>query len=76
MKYWRARSLPKLKTFINDLIFVKNNFYPATIKNDNGAVETRKKLCGANRTNFWKTYSTKIDSLVDWRATERNQRYA
>ena len=41
MKYWRANSPPKWKTLIYDLICVENNFYPATIKNDNGAVVTR-----------------------------------
>ena len=33
---------PKLEFFIYELICVKNDFYPETIKNDNGAVVMRK----------------------------------
>ena len=32
----------KLKNLIHELIFVKNNFYTASIKNDNG---NEKKIC-------------------------------
>ena len=46
-----ARFVSKLKTLIHELICVKNNFYPATIKNENRAAEVRKKLCGAKGTN-------------------------
>ena len=42
IEYWRAIFLPKLKTLIYDLICVKNIFYQATTKNDNGAVVIRK----------------------------------
>ena len=42
MKYWRAIFTPKLKTLIYELSSVKHNFYPATIKIDNGAVAMRK----------------------------------
>ena len=41
----------KLKTLIHDLICVKNDFYPETIKNDNGAAAMIKQLCDANGTN-------------------------
>ena len=43
MKYWRARFTPKLKTLIYELICVNNNFYPATIINDNGAIAMSEK---------------------------------
>ena len=33
----------KFKTVMHKLIYVKNVFYPATIRNDNGAVV--KKIC-------------------------------
>ena len=32
---------PKLKSLIYELICVKNKFYPATVKNKNGAVAMR-----------------------------------
>ena len=51
IKYWRSIFPPKLKTLIYELIFVKNNVYPATIKNDNGAVEIRIFLCDAKESN-------------------------
>ena len=51
MNNGRAIFSPKLKTVIHELIFVKNNFYPATIKNDNGAVAMIFFLFGANGTN-------------------------
>ena len=41
---------PEFKNLIYALIFMKNNFYPESIKNDNGAVAT-KKMCNANGTN-------------------------
>ena len=38
MKYWHARFIPKSKSLIYELIYLKNMFYPATIKNYNRAV--------------------------------------
>ena len=38
IKYWRAIFILKLKTLTYELISVKDNFYLATIKNDNGAI--------------------------------------
>ena len=40
---------PKLETVIHGLIFVKNDFYPATIKNDNGVI-AMVFLCNVNVT--------------------------
>ena len=37
-----APDFSKFKTVIYEKICVKNNIYPATIKNDNGAVAMRK----------------------------------
>ena len=42
LKYWRTRFFPKLKSLIYELICVKNDFYPETIKNYNGAIAMRK----------------------------------
>ena len=39
-----ASDFSKLKTLIHEIIFVKNNIYPESIKNDNGAGTTRKKF--------------------------------
>ena len=39
----------KLKTIVNEISFVNNNFKPATIKNDNGAVVMRKILVQRKR---------------------------
>ena len=36
-----APDFSKFKTIIHELICVKNNFYPAIIKNENGAVAMR-----------------------------------
>ena len=49
-KYWRAR-FSKFETLIHELIFVKSDFYPATIKNYNEAVAMRKVLCDTNGSN-------------------------
>ena len=50
MKYWRAIS-PQTKTLTYELICVKYNFYPATTKNDNRAVLTRKLWFNTNGRN-------------------------
>ena len=42
----------------------KNNFYPATIKNDNGSFATRFVLCGANGTN--NSIKLKKDDVVEY----------
>ena len=44
MKNGRARCPPKLKTLTYYPICVKNNFFPASIKNDNEAVTMRKRF--------------------------------
>ena len=44
MKSWHAGFFSELKTLIHELICVINNFYPASIKNNNGAVTTRKSF--------------------------------
>ena len=49
MKDGRVRFSSKFKTVLHKLICVKNNVYPATIKNDNGAV-AMSFLCNANGT--------------------------
>ena len=48
IKYWRAIFFTKLKTLIHKLICVKT-IYPATIKNDNGAVAMRKSFVWRER---------------------------
>ena len=42
----------ELKNLIHELICVKNNFYPASIKTKNGAVSMRKILCDAKGNIF------------------------
>ena len=39
----------ELKNLIHELIYVKNTFYPASVKNDNGAIATRKKIVRRER---------------------------
>ena len=46
-KYCCAR-FSKIETLIQELIFVKNTLYAATIENDNGAVAMRIFLCDRN----------------------------
>ena len=51
MKKWARHIFSELKNLIHELICVKNIFYPASIKNDNGAVAMIFFLCDANGTN-------------------------
>ena len=51
MKNGRVKNVSKLKTLIQDLICVKNNVYPASIKNDNGSVAMKKYIYSANGAN-------------------------
>ena len=47
MKNWRAR-FPQIEDIDARAIFLRDKFYPATIKNDNGSVAMRKNVCDAN----------------------------
>ena len=51
-KYWRAR-FSKIETLIHELICVKNTFYAATIKNDNGAVVMGEFLYDMNGSSYY-----------------------
>ena len=51
MNNWRAIFLSKFKTVIHEIVCVKNNLYPATIKNYNGAIAVRFFMCDTNGTN-------------------------
>ena len=51
MNNGRAIFFSKFKTVIHEIITVKSIFYPATIKNDNGAIAKRMFLCDTNGTN-------------------------
>ena len=44
MKYWHARFFFQIEYLDTRANLCKNIFYPATIKNDNGAIETREKF--------------------------------
>ena len=50
LKYWRA-IFSQSEVLDVQANLCENNFYPATIRNDNGAVAMRKFLCDANKSN-------------------------
>ena len=66
-KYWRAR-FSNFETFIHKLIFVKNDYYPSTIKNDNGAIAMRKffRATRTEATTPWNFKKEYVNSYKTW----------